>query len=147
MSMEMLGRIFKDGKKLAIPVSALLVDGAVWLPVAEAAALAGAHAEETSDGTSILCRGDFCVPVRDEDRRVVDGRDCINLATVAAAFGLGWEVQGADLYVSDTVENTAGIIAGMRPPDFTLPDLHTAEPVSLGDFVGKKAIFYMWASW
>ena len=43
--------------------------------------------------------------------------------------------------------NLDGQAAAMAPPGFTLPDLYTGEPVSAEDFRGKKAIFYMWASW
>ena len=32
-------------------------------------------------------------------------------------------------------------------PAFTLPDLYTGDPTASWDFLGRKAVFYMWASW
>ena len=40
-----------------------------------------------------------------------------------------------------------GLGIGDRPPGFTLPDLHAGDPISLEDYLGKKAVFYVWASW
>jgi peroxiredoxin len=38
------------------------------------------------------------------------------------------------------------VILGDFAPDFTLPDL-SGRPVSLRDFRGQRAVFYVWASW
>jgi len=35
---------------------------------------------------------------------------------------------------------------GDKAPDFTLPSLE-GTPISLSDYVGKKVIVFMWASW
>ncbi len=43
--------------------------------------------------------------------------------------------------------NDVGLSIGHMPPAFTLPDLFTGEMISSGDFRGKKAAFFMWASW
>ncbi len=43
--------------------------------------------------------------------------------------------------------NDVGLSIGQVPPAFILPDLYTGEQVSLGDFLGKKTAFFMWASW
>jgi peroxiredoxin len=34
-----------------------------------------------------------------------------------------------------------------RHPDFTLPDIATAKPVSLSDFRGQKVLLIQFASW
>ena len=43
--------------------------------------------------------------------------------------------------------NDIGLSIGHAPPAFTLPDLYTGEMISSSDFRGKKAVFFMWASW
>jgi hypothetical protein len=36
---------------------------------------------------------------------------------------------------------------GQRHADFTLPEIHTGEPVALSDFRGKKVLLVQFASW
>ena len=40
-----------------------------------------------------------------------------------------------------------GLSIGHAPPAFTLPDLYSGEMISSSDFLGKKTVFFMWASW
>ena len=40
-----------------------------------------------------------------------------------------------------------GLGFGETPPAFTLPDLYTGDPIASSDFLGRKVVFYMWASW
>ena len=52
------------------------------------------------------------------------------------------------LFGEEVPNDTAvGLGIGHVPPAFTLPDLFTGEMISSGDFLGKKTVFFMWASW
>ena len=140
-------RLFMDGTPLSLPTAPTLADNTVWLSVQSAAKLVGANVQETPDGTPMLCQGDFCVLLAENDRLAIDGQPCITLQSLAHSFGLECDLKDTDLYISTTERQMPGLGLGMRPPSFTLPDLYTGKLVSLDDFIGKKAIFYMWASW
>ena len=45
-----------------------------------------------------------------------------------------------------TVSSTSVVNPGDLAPDFTLPSLDGTD-VSLSDYLGKKLILFMWASW
>jgi hypothetical protein len=140
-------QLFINGQSQSLPTAPALVDNAVWFPLQSAAKLVEAELQETPDGTPMLCQGDLCVRLEEDDRRSIDGHPCVALQSLAHSFGLEWNLKATDLYISMTDRKMSGVSMGMRPPNFTLPDLYTGEPVSLNDFIGKKAIFYMWASW
>ena len=38
------------------------------------------------------------------------------------------------------------IVAGVAAPDFELPSLE-GGPVRLSDYLGRKVVLFMWASW
>ena len=59
----------------------------------------------------------------------------------------GLSMRVLKLHVTSGAGDPVGLGIGARPPDFTLPDLYTGELVSLSDYRGRKAVFYMWASW
>ena len=43
--------------------------------------------------------------------------------------------------------NGTGAKPGATAPDFTLADVHTDQPVSLSDFIGRPVILNFWATW
>ena len=97
------------------------------------------------NGRLAVCKGDLCIPL--DAVLSFDGEAFAPLATFGEGLGLKWEVDGDALRVTSENGVQIGLGIGNRPPDFTLPDLYSGEPVSLGDYRGKKTVFYMWASW
>ena len=72
----------------------------------------------------------------------------VDIDNLADPLGLLWSVDANFLKVRQSMDTfTSGLGIGQRPPAFELPDMVTGEPVAIHDFAGKKAIFYMWASW
>lgn len=87
------------------------------------------------------CKGDLCVPLPDDDRR---------LSTVAERLGmpvLHDDATGADLWALGpaTVTGTA-LETATVPPDFELPDLD-GNPFRLSSLHGRKVLLVAWASW
>ena len=100
------------------------------------------------DGPSVVCQGDLCVPLDPSETVELDGALHGHLDALGLALGIGWEAQGDAVRVRAAApDEVAGLGIGARAPDFTLPDLNTRDSVSLRDFRGKPAVFYMWASW
>jgi hypothetical protein len=91
-----------------------------------------------------LCRGDACVPVRDE--LLVDGS--LDLRAVAGALRrpFAFDAVGAVAVLGDAAEERAGELASLRAPDFTLPDID-GTPIRMSDFAGKKRLLVAWATW
>ena len=42
---------------------------------------------------------------------------------------------------------SSGVQIGDIVPDIRLVDIETGEAVATSDFLGRRAIFFMWASW
>jgi len=93
-----------------------------------------------------LCRDDVCVPVRDRDALVRNGR--IDLRRFAATLGRPFALEPtAALAVLGEGPDTVGTqLASLTAPPFTLPDLD-GNPVALADFAGRKRLLIAWASW
>jgi hypothetical protein len=93
-----------------------------------------------------LCRGDVCVPVRDRDALVVDGR--VDLAALGAALHRPVVVD-ADASIAalgaDPLE-VAETLRGRQAPDFTLPTLD-GETFTFSSIGRKKKLMVTWASW
>ncbi len=138
-----------DGKRTAPLVARALGDGAITVPLETFSHAVGAHMRPI-DGTGApaICRDDVCVPLETSDIVTWQGEDHVRLDAFAADMGIRWTVEADALHVTTVSgEPVRGLNIGDRPPDITLPDLNTGEPTSIGSFRGKKAIFYMWASW
>ena len=135
-----------DGRSVLLEPGPRLERENVLVPVGAFSAVVGAEAK-LLDGSDQLavCLADLCVPILEDIS--IEGERFTALADLAEALGLSWEVEGSILRVSTAGEKGAGLGIGMSPPAFELPDLHTGEPVSLHDYKGKKAVFYLWASW
>jgi hypothetical protein len=93
-----------------------------------------------------LCRGDVCIPRRDDDGLVVDGH--VDLASFAAAVQrpLAFDNDARVAVLAESPEEQAAAIAGRVAPEFTLPDLDD-NLVSSSAFAGKKKLYVAWASW
>ena len=93
-----------------------------------------------------LCRYDVCVPVRDHDALLADGK--IDLRAVADALGrpLAFEPDPAVAVIGGAATDRVDAMTALEAPAFTLPDIDGA-PVSLADFAGRKKLLITWASW
>jgi peroxiredoxin len=92
-----------------------------------------------------LCRGDVCVPVREPQALVVDGR--IDLLGLASAVRVPLVVDVDERVVAIGHPDAAGAESLHTAPDFELPDLD-GNPVRLSSLgAGKKKILVTWASW
>ena len=138
--------LFVDGRPTSLEPGVRLDQGQVLAPVRAFSEVVGAEVKSVGGGEELaICKGDLCVPL--SATTTVDGVVYARLSDLAAPLGLSWEVEGEVLRVSGGREEEIGLGIGKEPPGFTLPDLFTGAPVSMHDYRGKKAIFYMWASW
>ena len=138
--------LFVDGRPTSLELEVRLDQGRVLAPVRAFSEVVGAEVKSVGGGEELaICKGDLCVPL--SATTTVDGVVYARLSDLAAPLGLSWEVEGEVLRVSGGREEEIGLGIGKEPPGFTLPDLFTGAPVSMHDYRGKKAIFYMWASW
>jgi len=102
-----------------------------------------------ADGPLAVCRDDLCVPLNvagNNDTVTVDGVLFGRLAAFGESLGLTWTQNNGSLAVA-TGQAVTGLGIGNTPPAFTLPDLYSGVSVSSSDYMGKKTVFYMWASW
>jgi len=134
-----------DGRPVMLTPTAKRVDGQVLVPVEVFSGVVGAEVKELESGQVAVCKGDLCIPLL--ETREKNGEIFAPLAGMGEALGLSWEVEGETLRVSMGSGEQIGLGIGQIPPAFSLPDLYTGEPVASPSFRGKKAVFYMWASW
>ena len=140
-------KLVLDGRHAALASAARFDKGRVLVPIRAFCEAVGAEAKVLDGGGPLaVCRGDLCIPL-DGDTVSVNGEIFAPLTAFGEPLGLRWEVEGDALRVTSAQAVRTGLGIGSRPPDFTLPDLTTGESVSLGDYRGRKAVFYMWASW
>lgn len=136
-----------DGRTVDLVPPACLANGQLLVPVRSFSQAVGARVEELDGGGLAVCQGELCVPLTGAEMVEVEGEMCTRLDDLGEALGLDWQVTGEILRVSGAGREPRGLEIGQPAPDFELADLHTGELVSADDFRGKKAIFYMWASW
>ena len=136
-----------DGARVDLEPPVRLAGGELLVPVRGFSQAVGAEVEELDDGRLAVCRGELCMPLAGTELIEIEGEAYAPLEELAEVLGLDWRVAGEILRVSRAGDERIGLEVGQAAPGFTLPDLHTGEPVSADDFRGKKAIFYMWASW
>jgi len=93
-----------------------------------------------------LCRGDVCVPVRDQSSVLVDGN--LDLRAVAGVLHrpFAFEAEGSLAVLGDAADERGHELASLRAPDFTLPDID-GTPIRMSDFAGKKRLLVAWATW
>ncbi len=93
-----------------------------------------------------FCRGDVCVPIRDRDALLEDGR--IDLSGFADVLGrpLALDADEGAAAIGTASADQAARMANLEAPDFTLPDLE-GKLHSLSDQRGKKVLLIAYASW
>jgi hypothetical protein len=92
-----------------------------------------------------LCRGDVCVPVRDQPA-LFDG-DRLDVAAVARALGRLVVVDAAAGLMAMAADPAARKQAlSLDAPAFTLDDLD-GNPHSLSEWRGRKKLLFAFASW
>ena len=117
----------------------------VLVPVLKFCGRIGAEVEERG-GQMVVCLDELCIPLL--EREEIDGTIFVDIDDLADPLKLGWSIDGDTLKVRQSMKaQSTGLGIGQRPPAFELPDLRTGKLVSIHDFVGKKTIFFMWASW
>ncbi len=137
-----------NGRPVALDPGPRFIDDVVVVPLHALTAILGAEAKRLEEaGPLAVCKGDLCIPLDGEVMTTVDGTLYAPLAAFIGPLGYQWQVKGEVVSLVEAKETGRGLGIGDRPPGFTLPDLYTGKPVSLGDYLGKKAVFYMWASW
>ena len=93
-----------------------------------------------------LCRGAICIPIRDRDALVVDGR--IELERLGEALHRPVVID-ADAGVAALGDDPVRIAASLRDrraADFTLPALD-GTPFTFASLGRKKKLLVAWASW
>jgi hypothetical protein len=92
-----------------------------------------------------LCRGDICVPVRDDSLDEPDGR--VDLGAFAAALRrpLVLDVEHAVAALGAATDSHEDLRNG-RAPEFALPDLE-GRIHRLSDLRGRKVLLAAYASW
>ena len=92
-----------------------------------------------------LCRGDVCVPVRDQAALFDDGR--VDVAAVASALGrLAVVDAAAGLMAMAADPATRRQALSLEAPAFTLDDLD-GNPHSLDEWRDRKKLLFAFASW
>jgi hypothetical protein len=96
-----------------------------------------------------VCKGDLCIPLNAADVAdtvLVSGKTLVYLDALTEPLSLRVQTYTDRIEVK-MVDSTSGLGPGQKPPVITLPDLFTGESISSSDYLGRKVVFYMWASW
>jgi peroxiredoxin len=93
-----------------------------------------------------LCRGQVCVPTSMWPDLVHEGR--LDLAEFARRTEqvIAIDVDGRIAALGPSAARRASDMASLQAPDFTV-DTIDGEPVSLGDFAGRKKLLVAFSSW
>jgi peroxiredoxin len=94
-----------------------------------------------------LCRGDVCLPTQ-LHADLLDDRGDIDVAAFARVAGRACALDAAEgvAVLGEPSAERQALAAERTAPDFELPDLD-GNPVTLGEFAGKKRLLATWASW
>lgn len=93
-----------------------------------------------------LCQGSLCVPVRNmPDLANADGIDLAALGR-ALARPLALDLDERTAYLGASAAERGALLASLRAPEFTLPDL-SGRAHSLSDYRGRKVLLVAYASW
>jgi hypothetical protein len=136
----------------------LVLDGTraatVRCDVSDGAAMIAAADLEAALGWTLkpegLCRGDVCVPVRDQR---IAGASRVDIAAVAAALGQPMVVDSTRgiAAIGTAAHARAEQLATLDAPGFSLPRVSAGaddgELVSLADFDRRKVLLLAWSSW
>lgn len=140
-------KVILDGQPSGVLPDVVLKDDGVRVPLDAFCASIGAKVE-VRGGQTVVCSEDLCVPVETDGE--TGGSLMTSLSVLSEALGLRWDLlkESGELRVTTQRMPLAevGLRTGDFAPDFTLPDL-SGRSVSLRDFRGHRAAFYVWASW
>jgi peroxiredoxin len=115
-----------------------LVEG-LWLTTAETARITGWTAKPEG-----MCRGDACVLLPAGTMR--DGRIDVEAFWRLLGNPVVSDESRSVWVLSTGAQARSAALAGLKAPDFTLPDL-AARPHRLSDLRGRKVLLTTWASW
>ena len=127
-----------DGDEL--PLSARVEGDSVQVPAENVTAALGWEIKQQG-----LCKGEVCIPVRDEN---LFGRESVDLAVLARLIGRPLALDSderAGCFASSPQERAAQLNS-LEAPDFTLPDLD-GRMHSLSDYRGRKVFLLSWGSY
>jgi hypothetical protein len=148
-------------KPVSLTPAPRLKNGEALVPLQTFSKVIGAEVKTIEAGKKFsVCKGDICILLDVSSEDVVSINDVVyfSLAAFAEPLGLQWRIEDDTLKVispampplnkegTERSENL-GLGIGAHPPDFTLADIYTEDLVSLKDYLGKKTVFFMWASW
>ena len=138
-----------DGQSLDL---APVMDGdRVLVPAQAFAVSVGAEVKRlTEQGPLSICRGDLCIPLDGDGEETVEvnGTIYVPIEAFAGPMGLQWSASSGRLLVWASGKSAeAGSRVGDLAPDIELPGLFSPERVSLSQFRGRRAAFFVWASW
>lgn len=141
-------KLHLDGRPVTLTPAPRLENGEVLVPLRAFCEGVGAEAKTLPGSEQVaVCKGDLCILLKQAETVSIDGVAYVALSAFGESLGIRWQTEGDTLRVTSGAGDRTGLGIGDCPPDFTLPDLYTGEPVSLSDYRGRKAVFYMWASW
>jgi hypothetical protein len=138
-----------DGRPVVLDPSAQQDKDGIWVPLTPFCEAVDAQLKQVGESWAVCDEtdGDICVLLTGTDQRDADGAAFGRLGAFADPLGLDWRIDGAVLAVSRGRAPTVGLRVGDQPPAINLPDLDSGEPVASPAYIGKPAVFYMWASW
>ena len=99
--------------------------------------------------SAAVCRGDLCIQLNAGeavDTKHIERIEYVYVDLLKDALNLHIQ-QAGEVTMIATTEAKRGLNPGDMPPEFTLPDLYSGDPVTSSTFLGRKTVFYMWASW
>jgi len=143
-------KLYIDSEPVTLAFAPKLKNGEALVPIHTFSQIVGAEVKTLEgSGQPTICKNDLCIPVNISGANAVsiDGVIYVPLSEFASPLGLSWRIDDNALKITSSEVGSAGLGIGDYPPDFTLSDLYTGESVSLKDYRGKKAVFFMWASW
>jgi hypothetical protein len=139
-------KVILDGEPAGVLPGVAVKDGDLDVPLGHFCAAIGAKMENRG-GQIVVCSGDLCVPVEPVGSAGRGDVVFVPLSALCEPLGLRWDFEQGELRVTQRMRPAeTGLRAGDFAPDFTLPDLD-GRPVSVRDFRGGRAAFYVWASW
>ncbi len=143
--------VILDGQPVPLTPGPRLDRDNVLVPLYTFAEAVGAEAKTLdNNGPLAVCKEDLCIPLNtgEEVTVSINGTLYAPLDAFGEPLGLRWQREDGVLRVTTAGKGEqSGLGMGSRPPEFTLPDLYSGDPVSTSDYRGKKTVFYMWASW
>ena len=123
-----------------VPLSAHVRGDSVRVPAESVTAALGWEIKPQG-----LCKGEVCIPVRDED---LVGAEGVDLAALARLIGRPLALDAGERAgcLASSPRERAAQLASLEAPDFTLPDLDGRRH-SLSQHRGKKVLLVAYASW